>query len=92
MPDQKIGDLAEVYQLNVSNNYYSHLASFIGASLSAVLPNVRIMEIDVDDVPWREELVTNLPQIEKGHMQIPSGLGWGTELNEEVGASTRMGE
>ena len=39
---RKIGDLAEVYQLNVApHNYYSHLASFISASLCAVLPNVR---------------------------------------------------
>ncbi|MFN8492575.1 MAG: mandelate racemase/muconate lactonizing enzyme family protein [Caldilineaceae bacterium] len=82
---KKIGDLAEAYQLNVApHNYYSHLASFIGASLCAVLPNVRIMEIDVDDVPWREELVTNLPKIENGQMTIPTGPGWGTELNEEV--------
>lgn len=82
---KKIGDLAEAYQLNVApHNYYSHLASFIGATLCAVLPNVRIMEIDVDDVPWREQLVTNLPQIEKGYMQIPTAPGWGTDLNEEV--------
>ena len=49
---KKVGDLAEVYQLNVApHNYYSHLASAISASLCAVLPNVRIMEIDIDDVP-----------------------------------------
>lgn len=84
-PSKKIGDLAEAYQLNMApHNYYSHLASFIGASLCAVLPNVRIMEIDVDDVPWREELVSKLPQIRNGYMQTPTGPGWGTELNEEV--------
>ena len=82
---KKVGDLAEAYQLNMApHNYYSHLSSFIGASLCAVLPNVRIMEIDVDDVPWREELVTNLPEIVDGHMKTPTGIGWGTELNEEV--------
>jgi len=59
---KKIGDLAEVFQLNVApHNYYSHLSSFISASLCAVLPNVRIMETDVDDVPWKDELVTNIP-------------------------------
>ncbi|MEZ4863706.1 MAG: mandelate racemase/muconate lactonizing enzyme family protein [Caldilineaceae bacterium] len=82
---KKIADLAEVYQLNVApHNYYSHLATFIGASLCAVTPNIRIMEIDVDDVPWREELVTHLPEIVAGHMKIPTAPGWGTELNEEV--------
>ena len=82
---KKIGDLAEVYQLNVApHNYYSHLSSFMSASLCAVLPNVRIMEIDVDDVPWKEDLTTNVPDIEDGWMAIPTGPGWGTELNEEV--------
>lgn len=82
---KKVGDLAEVYQLNMSpHNYYSHLASFISASLCAVLPNVRVMEIDIDDVPWREELVTNVPQIANGHMKVPTGPGWGTDLNEEA--------
>jgi L-alanine-DL-glutamate epimerase-like enolase superfamily enzyme len=49
-----------------------------------MIPNLRIMEIDVDDVPWREELFTNLPQIENGYLHIPTGPGWGTEVNEEV--------
>jgi L-alanine-DL-glutamate epimerase-like enolase superfamily enzyme len=82
---KKIGDLAETYQLNVApHNFYSHLATFIAASMCAVLPNVRIMEIDVDDVPWRNELVTVQPEIRAGQMKIPSGPGWGTELNEET--------
>ena len=82
---KKVGDLAEAYQLNVApHNYYSHLSTCISASLCAVLPNVRIMEIDVDDVPWREEMVTHVPHIEDGYLTIPSGPGWGTEMVEEV--------
>lgn len=82
---KKIGDLAETFQLNIApHNFYSHLATFIGASLCAVLPNVRIMEVDVDDVPWKDELVTQLPPIVDGHMLTPPGPGWGTSLNEEV--------
>ena len=82
---KKIGDLAEVFQLNIApHNYYSHLSSFISASLCAVLPNVRMMEIDIDDVPWKDDLVTHLPEIDAGNMSIPAGPGWGTNLNEEV--------
>ena len=82
---KKVGDLAEAYQLNVApHNYYSHLSTCISASLCAVLPNVRIMEIDVDDVPWREEMVTNVPHIENGYLTIPSGPGWGIEMVEDV--------
>lgn len=82
---KKIGDLADVYQLNVApHNYYSHLSSFISASLCGVLPNIRIMEIDIDDVPWKHDLVTNLPDINDGQMKIPTGVGWGTDLNLEA--------
>lgn len=81
---KNIGGLAEVFQLNIApHNYYSHLATFISASLCAVLPNVRIMEIDIDDVPWKDDLVTHKPEIDAGNMRTPVGPGWGTELNEE---------
>ena len=66
------------------SNYYSHLANFVSASLCGVLSNVKIMETDVDDVPWKDELVTNVPEVVDGHMTIPTGPGWGTDLNEEV--------
>ena len=82
---KRIGNLAELYQYNVApHNYYSHLATFVAASLCAVLPNVRIMEVDVDDVPWKDELVTNRPEIVNGAMTVPTGSGWGTDLNEDV--------
>ncbi len=82
---RKIGDLAEVFQLNVApHNYYSHLASFISASLCAVLPNVRIMEIDIDDVPWKDDLVTDPPTIVDGRMAVPDAPGWGTDIVEEA--------
>lgn len=81
---KKMGDLAEVYQTNIApHNYYSHLASYISASLCAVLPNVRIMEIDIDDVPWKDDLVTDPPEIIDGYMTVPTKPGWGTDLNED---------
>ena len=42
------------------------------------------MEIDIDDVPWKDDLVTNKPEIIDGYMTIPSGPGWGADINEEV--------
>ena len=84
-PSKKIGDLANVFQLNIApHNYYSHLATYMSASLCAVLPNVRIMEIDIDDVPWKDNLTTHVPDITDGYMKTPTRPGWGTELNEEV--------
>ena len=80
---KKIGDLAEVYQTNIApHNYYSHIATYMSASLCAVLPNIRIMEIDIDDVPWKDDLVTDPPEIIDGYMTTPTKPGWGTDLNE----------
>ncbi len=82
---KKIGDFADVYQFNVApHNYYSHLATFMSASLCAVLPNIRIMEVDIDDVPWKDDLTTHTPEIVDGYMKIPTHPGWGTDLNEDV--------
>jgi L-alanine-DL-glutamate epimerase-like enolase superfamily enzyme len=81
---KKIGDLAEVYQLNVApHNYYSHMSTYMCASLCATLPNVRIMEIDIDDVPWKDDLVTQPPEIIDGYMTVPKTPGWGADLNEK---------
>ena len=92
-PSKKIGDLANVFQLNVApHNYYSHLATYMSASLCAVLPNVRIMEIDIDDVPWKDDLTTHVPDITEGYMKIPTRPGWGTELNEEVAKAHPWGD
>ena len=66
-----------------AHNYYSHIATYMSASLCAVLPNVRIMEIDIDDVPWKDDLVTDPPEIIDGYMTTPTKPGWGTDLNEE---------
>jgi galactonate dehydratase len=82
---KKVGDLAATFQHNIApHNHYSHVSTFMSASLCAVLPNVRIMEIDIDDVPWKDQLVTHAPEIVDGHMLIPRGPGWGTAINEDV--------
>jgi L-alanine-DL-glutamate epimerase-like enolase superfamily enzyme len=82
---KKIADLAETFEVNCApHNYYSHLATFIAAQWCATIPNARILEIDVDDVPWRDGLATALPAIEGGELRVPGGPGWGVDVVEEV--------
>jgi galactonate dehydratase len=82
---KKIADLAETFEVNCApHNYYSHLATFISAQWCAAVPNVRILEVDVDDVPWREELTTAVPQIGDGVLTVPTMPGWGADVNEDV--------
>jgi galactonate dehydratase len=82
---KKIADLAETYEVTCApHNYYSHLATAIGAQWCAAIANARILEYDVDDVPWRNELVSAVPQIRAGELVVPAGPGWGVELDEDV--------
>jgi galactonate dehydratase len=82
---KKIADLAETFEVNCApHNYYSHLATFIAAQWCAVIPNARILEFDVDDVPWRDELVTALPEIADSELRVPAGPGWGVDVVEDV--------
>jgi L-alanine-DL-glutamate epimerase-like enolase superfamily enzyme len=48
------------------------------------VPNLRIMETDIDRLAWDDELVTHVPQFENGHLVVPERPGWGTEPNEEA--------
>jgi L-alanine-DL-glutamate epimerase-like enolase superfamily enzyme len=76
---------AESYELNIApHNYYSHLSTMISLHLCATLPNVRIMEIDIDDVPWKDELTGGPLRIENGMIDVPTKPGWSVELNEDV--------
>ena len=40
------------------------------------------MEIDIDSVKWRDEFFTVAPVIENGDYVLPTGPGWGVEVNE----------
>jgi galactonate dehydratase len=84
-PSRAVAQLAESYELNVApHNYYSHLSTMHSAHLCASVPNVKIMEIDIDDVPWKDELVDHPPVIDNGELVIPTRPGWGANLNEDV--------
>jgi L-alanine-DL-glutamate epimerase-like enolase superfamily enzyme len=80
-----VADLAESFELNIApHNYNGHLSTFQSLNLCASVSNVRIMESDPEQTPYRDELFTALPEIKDGHMKIPTAPGWGTELNEKA--------
>ena len=47
----------------------------MNAHFAAAVPNLRIMEMDIDRLAWDDELVTRLPQIEAGHLIVPDRPG-----------------
>ena len=81
----KIASAAEAYEVNIApHNFYGHLSSMMNAHFVAAVPNFRIMEIDMDEVPWRSELFTAAPEIEDGYLTVPTTPGWGTEPIEQA--------
>ena len=80
----KIAAAAEHYEVNVApHNFYGHLCSMMNAHFCAAVPNLRIMETDIDRLAWDHELFTHVPEYVDGHLVIPDRPGWGTEPNEE---------
>src|SRR6516165_736479 len=81
----KIAGAADAFEVNVApHNFYGHLATMMNAHFAAAVPNLRIMEIDIDRLSWDEEVFTAVPQFENGHLVVPDTPGWGTEPIEEA--------
>jgi L-alanine-DL-glutamate epimerase-like enolase superfamily enzyme len=81
----KIAAMADAFEVNVApHNFYGPLAMLISGHFCAMVPNFRIMELDVDEVPWINDFVTAPPRIESGSLLVPMAPGWGAEVNEEA--------
>lgn len=81
----KIASMADVYEVNCApHNFYGHLCSAISAHFSALIPNFRVMELDIDSAPWRDEFYTVVPTVENGDFILPNGPGWGIDVNEKA--------
>src|SRR5438045_1514889 len=80
----KIAAMADAYEVNVApHNFNGHLGSLISAHMCAVVPNFKVMEIDIDDIRLMHDIVTKPPVIENGELLLPTGPGWGADGNEE---------
>ena len=79
----KIANAAEAHEVNVApHNFYGHLSTMMNAHFAAAVPNLRIMEIDIDRLEWDHELFTHVPEFDNGHLILPDRPGWGTEPDE----------
>lgn len=79
----RMAAMCDMYELNVaSHGFTGPLSTMMTAQYCATIPNLKIMEIDVDEVPWRSKLLTNPYRIEDGCLIVPDAPGWGTEIDE----------
>lgn len=81
----KMASLADTYEVNVAAHCSAGpLGALMSAHFCAAIPNLRIMEYEADQVPWAADLLTVRNRIENGEFVLPSGPGWGADVNEEV--------
>ena len=81
----RVANLAESHDLTVApHNFYGPLADLMAAHFCASIPNVEIMEIEGDDVPWKYQLLTHAPRVAHGTFTLPARPGWGSDIDEEA--------
>ena len=79
----KIAAAADAFEVNIApHNFYGHLATMTNVHFAAAVPNLRIVEVDIDRLPWDDELFNDVPRFEAGRIVVPGTRGWGTEPNE----------
>lgn len=80
----KMAALAEAYEVNVSTHNYCGglLSDVISAHYAAAIPNLRYVEYDPEDVPWKPQFLTAPLVLDKGDLLVPQGPGWGVDVDE----------
>ena len=79
----KIAAAAEAHEINIApHNFYGHLATMMNVHFAAAVPNLRIVETDIDRLPWDTDIFPTPPVIEDGHILVPDTLGWGCDPDE----------
>ena len=83
---KNIAALAETYYVSVSpHNCRGPLGTVIAMHLCANIPNFQILETFEDyDVPWRCDLTPGTPRVKNGYYEIPTGAGWGVEVDQSL--------
>ncbi|WP_114951563.1 mandelate racemase/muconate lactonizing enzyme family protein [Sphingosinicella terrae] len=81
----KMAHMLDAYEINVAaHNSAGPLGARMSAHFCAAIPNFRIMEHEVDAVPWAAGLLEPPNLIESGEFVIDDGPGWGAEVDEEA--------
>ncbi|MGB3732426.1 mandelate racemase/muconate lactonizing enzyme family protein [Microbacterium sp.] len=82
---RQIARLAEAMSINVATHHFGgHLTTAMEAQFGATVPNLSILEVDVDIPAWFSDLVSEEPRFLDGELVVPPGPGWGIDVNEEA--------
>jgi L-alanine-DL-glutamate epimerase-like enolase superfamily enzyme len=79
---KKIAAMADAYyMLMAPHNMVGPVATMATLHLCACIPNFLIMEFQLGDVPWRDDLISKPLPLENGYLTLPEEPGLGIELN-----------
>jgi galactonate dehydratase len=83
MEGHKIATMAEAFFVSIApHNPLSPLSSVVALHLDTVIPNFLIQEMIFQ--PERQRILNQSVEVAKdGFVEVPSGAGWGVELDED---------
>lgn len=91
---KRVCGLAEAAEALVAcHQAQSPLCTVVNAHMHASISNFLIQENFDDSLePWTWDLLSGVPRVTDGYLQVPDGPGWGVELNEAEVAKHPYGE
>jgi galactonate dehydratase len=82
---KKIAAFAETWYVSVApHNPNGPVGTAASCHVVSTIPNFVFLELLVEDVPWRDEVVTPAWKPVDGYLTIPDRPGLGLDVNEEV--------
>ena len=72
-----------LYEQVLEHNMMGPVATMASVHLCACIPNFRILEFQMDDVPWRDDLIDRPLVPQDSHLALPSDPGLGMALDHE---------
>ncbi|MBN1584083.1 MAG: mandelate racemase/muconate lactonizing enzyme family protein [Anaerolineae bacterium] len=81
---KKIAAFADTYYVPIApHNMMGPVATMASVHLCACIPNFRILEFQMGDVPWRDDLIDRPLVPKDGCLALPTGSGLGMRLNHK---------
>jgi len=85
---KKIAMMGEAYHVPMApHNPNSPLSTVISGHVCASIPNFLALEyyLEEREPPWRDDVMSPSVKslVRDGHLELPTGPGWGVELDEE---------
>jgi L-alanine-DL-glutamate epimerase-like enolase superfamily enzyme len=82
---KKIAALADTYYVPLApHNMVGPVATIASAHLCACIPNFLVLEYQLGDVPWIDELISRPVPIRDGHLELFDTPGLGVSLNHRA--------